>query len=188
MVGEADEILRQSVIYGAATVLLLSPRVAQLLPVQQRKWFVYFRKPILTAILMYLAYLPIAAERTNFYAMLEVDIHANKNDILQGYRNVSKKYHPDRVASTGIVPPLAGDSTPEEFFMEIKKAQEVLTHDIRKSFYDRFGDLKQVGDLDDKMAILAVCLSIAVHLLCFTVGFLLSRPKHVSYARQVFLN
>ena len=32
---------------------------------------------------MYLAYLPIAAERCNFYAMLEVDIHANKNDILQ---------------------------------------------------------------------------------------------------------
>lgn len=186
MVGEADEILRQSVIYGAVTVLLLSPRVTQLLPVRQRKWLVYFRKPILTAILMYLAYLPIAFERTNFYAMLEVDIHANKNDILQGYRNVSKKYHPDRVASSGIAPPLAKNSSPEEYFMEIKKAQEVLTHDIRKSFYDRFGDLKQVGELDDKMAILAVCLSIAVHLLCFTVGFLLSRPKHVSYARQLF--
>ena len=47
------------------------------------------------------------------------------------------------MASSGIAPPLAGDATPEEYFMEIKKAQEVLTHDIRKSFYDRFGDLKQ---------------------------------------------
>lgn len=28
----------------------------------------------------------------------------------------------------------------EEFFMEIKKAQEVLMSDVRRSNYDRFGD------------------------------------------------
>lgn len=186
MVGSADEILRQSVIYGTVTVILLSTKFTKLLPVKQRKWVNYLRKPILTAILMYLAYVPIATERPNFYTMLEVDVHANKNDILQGYRNVSKKYHPDRVSSSGIVPPLAGNMSPEEYFMEIKKAQEVLTHEIRKSFYDRFGDLKQVGEVDEKIAIMAVCLSIAVHLLCFAVGFVLSHPKEVSYARQIF--
>lgn len=186
MSGALDEILRQSVIYGGLTVVLLSPKLTLLVPNQQKKWVSYLRKPIMTAVLMYLAYLPIAAERSNFYAMLEVDVHANKNDILQGYRNVSKKYHPDRVAQSGIVPPLAKNLSPEEYFMNIKMAQDVLTHDIRKSFYDRFGDLKQVGELDDKMAILAVCLSIAAHLLCFTVGFILSYPKHVAYAKQIF--
>ncbi|OEH79610.1 DnaJ domain-containing protein [Cyclospora cayetanensis] len=185
MLGSADEILQQSVLYGALTVVLLSPRVSQLLPQQQRKWLSYLRKPILSAVLMYLAYLPVATPRVNFYAMLEVGIHASKNDILQGYRNVSKKYHPDRVAASGLMPPLAGSSTPEEYFMDLKKAQEVLTHDIRKSFYDRFGDLKEVGEVDEKISIMAVCLSIAVHLLCFTVGFLLSHPSHVSYAKQV---
>ncbi|KAL8269352.1 hypothetical protein Esti_006715 [Eimeria stiedai] len=186
MIGSTDEVLRQTVVYGAVAVLLLSPKLGQLVPPQQRRWLAYLKKPILTAMLMYLAYVPIASERPNFYAMLEVDIHANRNDILQGYRNVSKKYHPDRVASSGIMPPFAGDMSPEEYFMEIKKAQEVLTHDIRKSFYDRFGDLKQVGEVNEQMSILAVCLSLSVHLLCFTVGFIVSHAKHVSYARQIF--
>ncbi|CDI79885.1 DnaJ domain-containing protein, putative [Eimeria acervulina] len=180
-----DEVLQQTVVYGALTVVLLMPRLPQLLPQRQAKLVAYI---LLTAVLMYLAYLPIAAPRKNFYAMLEVDVHANRNDILQGYRNVSKKYHPDRVASSGVRPPFAGDMPPEEYFQELKKAQEVLTHDIRKSFYDRFGDLKEgkVGEQDERISITAVCLSLAAHLLCFTVGFILSFPKHVSFARQIF--
>ncbi|XP_026191142.1 uncharacterized protein LOC34621578 [Cyclospora cayetanensis] len=166
MLGSADEILQQSVLYGALTVVLLSPRVSQLLPQQQRKWLSYLRKPILSAVLMYLAYLPVATPRVNFYAMLEVGIHASKNDILQGYRNVSKKYHPDRVAASGLMPPLAGSSTPEEYFMDLKKAQEVLTHDIRKSFYDRFGDLKEVGEVDEKISIMAIFFVYSIAVFC----------------------
>lgn len=104
----------------------------------------------------------------------------------------------------------------DEFFLEIKKAHDVLTHDLRRSFYDRFGDMQQgecgkvlgvefrvrvsgihacwgkvpvcclaVGDLDDRTAIIAACLSLAVHLLCFSTGFLVSYFKHVVFARQV---
>ncbi|CDJ67761.1 DnaJ domain-containing protein, putative [Eimeria necatrix] len=143
MSGAADEVLQQTVVYGAAAVLLLSPKLPQLLPQRQAKLVAYIRTPVLTAILMYLAYLPVATPRNNFYSILEVDVHATKNDILQGYRNVSKKYHPDRVAASGVHPPQAANLSPEDYFLELKKAQEVLTHEIRKSFYDRFGDLKQ---------------------------------------------
>ncbi|CDJ52593.1 DnaJ domain-containing protein, putative [Eimeria brunetti] len=102
MSGSMDEVLQQTVVYGVLAVVLLSPKLQQLLPQQQAKLIAYIRKPVLTAVLMYLVYLPIAAPRRNFYSMLEVDVHASRNDILQGYRNVSKKYHPDRVASSGL--------------------------------------------------------------------------------------
>ncbi|CDJ56066.1 DnaJ domain-containing protein, putative, partial [Eimeria maxima] len=169
MSGSMDEVLQQTVVYGVLAVVLLSPRLPQLMPQRQAKFIAYMRKPVLTAVLMYLAYLPIATPRKNFYSMLEVDVHANRNDILQGYRNVSKKYHPDRVASSGVRPPFAGDLPPEEYFQELKKAQEVLTHDIRKSFYDRFGDLKEVGEQDERISITAIFFIYSVAVFCVEI-------------------
>lgn len=65
----------------------------------------------------------------------------------QAYRTVSKKFHPDKMAAAeaagGAVPqrpPGFRNMKNEEFFMEIKKAQEVLMSDVRRSNYDRFGD------------------------------------------------
>lgn len=143
--------------------------------------------------LLYLFYIVIPTHRRDLYAALDVDASASKNDILQAYRMVSKKFHPDKVAAAVAVggtppqrPPGFKGMTNEEFFMEIRRAQEVLMSDTRKSNYDRFGDYKY-GDVDEKTTIIVVCLAVVAHLLCFCVGFLVSFPKHVTFARQIYV-
>lgn len=62
----------------------------------------------------------------------------------QGYRRMSKKFHPDKLASMGgATVELPNGLEPEAFFIELKKAHDVLTHDLRRSFYDRFGDMQE---------------------------------------------
>ncbi|CBZ50800.1 putative DNAJ domain-containing protein [Neospora caninum Liverpool] len=188
-----DEVLRQSFVYGLCTTSLLSPTLYYYLPDRGRKWLRLFKKPVLTAMLLYLFYAAIPTDRRDLYTILDVDVMASKNDILQAYRTVSKKFHPDKVAaaeaSGGAVPQRPSGfakMTNEEFFMEIKKAQEVLMSDTRRSNYDRFGDYKY-GETDEKTTIIVVCLSLVSHLLCFCVGFLVSYPRHVTFARQIYV-
>ncbi|PFH36853.1 DnaJ domain-containing protein [Besnoitia besnoiti] len=188
-----DEVIHRSFVYGLGTTAILSPTLHYHLPDRGRRWLRLFKKPVLTAMLLYLFYGAMPTDRRDLYTLLDVDVSASKNDILQAYRTVSKKFHPDKVAaaeaSGGAVPQrpsgFKGMSN-EEFFMEIKKAQEVLMNDTRRSNYDRFGDYKY-GEVDEKTTIIVVCLALVSHLLCFCVGFLVSYPKHATFARQIYL-
>ncbi|KEP61679.1 UNVERIFIED_CONTAM: DnaJ domain-containing protein [Hammondia hammondi] len=188
-----DEVLQRSFVYGLCTTAILSPTLQYYLPDRGRRWLRLFKKPVLTAMLLYLFYAAIPTDRRDLYSILDVDVMASKNDILQAYRTVSKKFHPDKVAaaeaSGSAVPQRPtgfSKMTNEEFFMEIKKAQEVLMSDTRRSNYDRFGDYKY-GDIDEKTTMIVVCLALVSHLLCFCVGFLVSYPKHVTFARQIYV-
>lgn len=69
-------------------------------------------------------------EYKDYYQTLGVDRKAGDADIKKAYRNLAKKYHPDKNP---------GDKTSEQKFKEINEAYEVLKDPQKRSRYDQLG-------------------------------------------------
>ncbi|KAK9458248.1 hypothetical protein V1511DRAFT_520047 [Dipodascopsis uninucleata] len=76
-----------------------------------------------------LATLVLAAGK-DYYKILGVDKSATEKQIKSAYRQLSKKYHPDKNP---------GDKAAEEKFVEIAEAYEVLNDKEKRDIYDRYG-------------------------------------------------
>ncbi len=66
----------------------------------------------------------------DYYELLEVSKDADKSTIKKAYRNMAKKYHPDKNP---------GDHEAEELFKAINEAYQVLSDQDKRSIYDRYG-------------------------------------------------
>jgi curved DNA-binding protein len=66
----------------------------------------------------------------DYYKILGVDRKASEDDIRKAYRDLAKKYHPDRNP---------GDKQAEERFKDINEAYQVLSDPQKRSVYDRVG-------------------------------------------------
>ncbi len=66
----------------------------------------------------------------DYYQILGVDRKAGDADIKKAYRNLAKKYHPDKNP---------GDKSSEQKFKEINEAYEVLKDPEKRSRYDQVG-------------------------------------------------
>ncbi len=66
----------------------------------------------------------------DYYSVLGVSKSATKAEIKKAYRNLAKKYHPDKTD---------GNKALEEKFKEISEAYEVLSNDENRKKYDELG-------------------------------------------------
>jgi len=66
----------------------------------------------------------------DYYKILGVDRKAGEDDIRKAYRDLAKKYHPDRNPN---------DKQAEERFKEINEAYQVLSDAKKREVYDRVG-------------------------------------------------
>lgn len=67
----------------------------------------------------------------DYYKLLGVDRNADEKQIRNAYRQLSKKYHPDKNPD---------DESAQHKFMEISNAYDVLMDSEKRQIYDRFGE------------------------------------------------
>jgi molecular chaperone DnaJ len=69
----------------------------------------------------------------NLYEILGVPKNATKDEIREKYREMAKKYHPDRYINVS----LKEKAKAEEMFKNINSAHEILIDDDKREEYDR---------------------------------------------------
>lgn len=89
------------------------------------------------------------------YEILEVPTNATKEEIRKAYRKQALKYHPDK------------NPDAEDMFKKIKFAQEILTDDKKRKYYD-FGGEKILEYLDDDSPLMSID-SFSFYIIIFTV-------------------
>ncbi|KAJ3252636.1 DnaJ- protein scj1 [Chytriomyces hyalinus] len=67
----------------------------------------------------------------DYYGILGVNRSALKREIKKAYKDLSKKYHPDKNP---------GDKESEQKFIECAQAYEVLSNDEKRRIYDQYGE------------------------------------------------
>ncbi|KAJ3130040.1 DnaJ- protein scj1 [Nowakowskiella sp. JEL0407] len=85
----------------------------------------------LGVLLILLVILDLALAGKDYYKVLGVGRSATKRQIKKSYKELSKKYHPDKNK---------GDKSAEEKFIELAQAYEVLTDDEKRRIYDQYGE------------------------------------------------
>ncbi|KAJ3062147.1 DnaJ- protein scj1 [Podochytrium sp. JEL0797] len=85
-------------------------------------------------LLLFLAFVLLASTvlaGKDYYAILGVNKSALKREIKKAYKDLSKKYHPDKNPN---------DKSSEEKFIECAQAYEVLSDDEKRRIYDQYGE------------------------------------------------
>ncbi|DBA82696.1 TPA: hypothetical protein ACH3X1_006934 [Trebouxia sp. C0004] len=77
------------------------------------------------------------AARKDYYKILAVTQSSHEREIKQAYREMAKKYHPDKAESQGLSVPQA-----EAKFTDIAEAYEVLSDYEKRAAYDRGDDIE----------------------------------------------
>ncbi|CXI33275.1 DNAJ-like molecular chaperone protein, putative [Plasmodium berghei] len=135
-----------------------------------------FKYAVYALIFSFLIYKGIPWNRENYYIYLNITPNATKQEIQTAYRQAAKIYHPDKNS----------DESADSSFIKLKHAYDVLSDDVRRSNYNRFGDYKN-GEVDDNTATLLICLSLVQHAMFFIIGYFLSYRKQLEFSRQIFL-
>ncbi|CDU17592.1 hypothetical protein YYC_02576 [Plasmodium yoelii 17X] len=162
-----NDIIIQVVIASIGVTIVNSDKI---------KFLHKFKYAVYALIFSFLIYKGIPWNRENYYIYLNITPNATKQEIQTAYRQAAKIYHPDKNS----------DESADSSFIKLKHAYDVLSDDVRRSNYNRFGDYKN-GEVDDNTATLLICLSLVQHAMFFIIGYFLSYRKQLEFSRQIFL-
>ncbi|KAH7011381.1 DnaJ domain-containing protein [Ilyonectria destructans] len=81
-------------------------------------------------IFVLLAFVQLALCAEDYYKILGVDKKASDKELKSAYRQLSKKFHPDKNP---------GDDTAHDKFVEVSEAYEILSDSETRQIYDRHG-------------------------------------------------
>lgn len=81
--------------------------------------------------ILLLSLLSVVIAGADYYKILGVGRNANEKEIRNAYRQLSKKYHPDKNP---------GDESAQHKFMEISNAYDILMDSEKRQIYDRYGE------------------------------------------------
>ena len=78
----------------------------------------------------------------DYYSILNISNNSTKEEIIKSFRELAKKYHPDKNSSPNA----------SEKFREIFEAYEILKNDEKRKVYDQYWEnAKQTADKYSKM-------------------------------------
>ena len=77
------------------------------------------------------------AARKDYYKILGITQTAQEREVKQSYRDMARKYHPDKAESQGLTVHQA-----EAKFTDIAEAYEVLSDNEKRAAYDRGDDVE----------------------------------------------
>ena len=80
---------------------------------------------------LFLTFLSVVLSESDYYKILGVDRNADEKEIKRAYRELSKKFHPDKNP---------GDEEAQNKYMDITNAYDVLMDSEKRSVYDRYGE------------------------------------------------
>eukprot|EP00922_Rhytidocystis_sp_ex-Travisia-forbesii_P057973 GHVS01085774.1.p1 GENE.GHVS01085774.1~~GHVS01085774.1.p1 ORF type:complete len:392 (+),score=46.08 GHVS01085774.1:39-1214(+) len=160
-------------------VFLIAPAIRWLIH-KSRPW--NKKSPVYGVCLAVAAFACIAAvqfhrDEQNLYELLGLPVTASRSEVQSTYRRLAVKYHPDKNP----------DPEAKEFFDKIRKAQEVLTNDNLRNTYTRFGDFKDVGDVNSSHFWDVLFVAAIQCLIPLFFGYLYTFGKDSQVARKVFL-
>ncbi|GAW83077.1 DnaJ domain containing protein [Plasmodium gonderi] len=102
----------------------------------------------------------------NLYEILELNSYANKTNIQQAFRRLSRIYHPDKCKEANAF----------ERFNKIREAYEILSNEKKKYIYDRFGDFAG-NEITNFFYVEIIIIAIFQFAISFIFGFLYTYGK-----------
>ncbi|OII71215.1 hypothetical protein cand_026310 [Cryptosporidium andersoni] len=116
----------------------------------------------------------------NYYDVIGVGRWASRNDITQAIRIAKKKYHPDKNLEDD-------KASSVNIFYEIQRIESVLNSESKRNIYNKYGDYRKDGIIDDHNIIMCFILSLSVQVFCCIIGFFLSIPYIFRKSRGLFI-
>ncbi|KAF7457596.1 DnaJ domain-containing protein [Cryptosporidium felis] len=171
-----EEILVQG-LAGSLIIYLLFARGKNNLALFPRLY--KFRYWISTALCLSLAAYSLNYRSQTYYDVIEINRWAPRGELVQAIRIAKKKYHPDKNK-------LDEKSNYTELFYEIQKIETVFNSDTKRNNYNKYGDFRADGVIEDKNIILCLILGIAFHVYSCLFGFFLSFPPIFRKSRGLF--
>lgn len=171
-----DSILVQGIV-GTAITYTVFARGKNSLPLFPRVHRFRYAVSVLLCVCI-VAYSVISGPKT-YYDVIQVDRWVPRGELIQAIRVTKKKYHPDKNK-------LDDKSSYTELFYEIQKIETVFSSETKRNNYNKYGDFRADGMIEDRNIIMCLILGIAFHVYSCLFGFFLSFPSIFRRSRGLF--
>ncbi|KAH7647044.1 DNAJ like chaperone [Cryptosporidium bovis] len=121
----------------------------------------------------------IITKKPTYYDLIGIDRWAPRGELIQAIRIAKKKYHPDKSKEDD-------KTTSTLLFYEIQKIETVFNSDTKRNNYNKYGDFRMDGVIEDRNIIMCLILGVAFQVYSSLLGFFFSFPTCFRKSRTLF--